>query len=393
MTHIVQVGAQRVHVAGDFVPEIGAFAALGRRALTRVRVATPGVHAAVALAVGGVCGFRRATLALAGSTAGALVAATPGWRGLAFAHALHHLGARRLGGGLHHVAAGRLAGTAPDGLAAHGDRLGLFTWLGAEAFDVFDGELLLGEAFDVHHEAFLVQADQADGLAVGAGAPGAADAVHVVFADVGNFVVHHVRQVFDVDAAGRDVGGHQSADVAALEAGQGLGARGLDIDDLPYVINYELPHVPEDYVHRIGRTGRAGKQGNAISLVCAREVGYLVDIEKLIKRPIEQVEVAGFEPEPEYEYPPGNKRRRTSAPPVTAPVAHRPERPERPVQGDRRPPRRNPMVAADGFDFSKPYEDTAPRHSLAETQKAPAKADPHKPKRVVAALLGGLGKR
>ena len=51
------------------------------------------------------------------------------------------------------------------------------------------------------------------------------------------------------------------------------------------------------------------------------------------------------------------------------------------------------MVAADGFDFSKPYEDTAPRHSLAETQKAPAKADPHKPKRVVAALLGGLGKR
>jgi ATP-dependent RNA helicase RhlE len=172
-----------------------------------------------------------------------------------------------------------------------------------------------------------------------------------------------------------------------------VAARGLDIDDLPYVINYELPHTPEDYVHRIGRTGRAGKPGNAISLVSAREVGYLVDIEKLIKRPIEQVEVAGFEPEPEYEYPPGNRRRRSPAPPVIAPIAHRPERQERPAHGDRRPPRRNPMIAADGFDFSKPYEDTAPRAELPDSPKALAKIDPHKPKRVVAALLGGLGKR
>ena len=92
-----------------------------------------------------------------------------------------------------------------------------------------------------------------------------------------------------------------------------VAARGLAVDDLPYVINYELPHTPEDYVHRIGRTGRAGKSGNAISLVSAHEVGYLVDIEKLIKRPIEQVEVVGFEPEAEYEYPPGNKKKR---PPV-----------------------------------------------------------------------------
>jgi superfamily II DNA/RNA helicase len=135
--------------------------------------------------------------------------------------------------------------------------------------------------------------------------------------------------------------------IKALEAFKGgtthaliatdVAARGLDIDDLPYVINYELPHTPEDYVHRIGRTGRAGKMGNAISLVSAREVGYLVDIEKLIKRPIEQVEVAGFEPEPEYEYPPGNKRRRAAPPPVKAPVAQRPERPER--QRTFQPPR------------------------------------------------------
>jgi len=141
--------------------------------------------------------------------------------------------------------------------------------------------------------------------------------------------------------------------------------------------------------------------GNAISLVSAHEVGYLVDIEKLIKRPIEQVEVAGFEPEPEYEYPPGNKKKRAPAP-VKAPVAHRAERPERSERSERpersadryeRRPRRNPMIAADGFDFSKPYEDTKPRGEVPDSPNAPAKADPHKPKRVVAALLGGLGRK
>mgnify|MGYP000968965420 FL=1 len=203
--------------------------------------------------------------------------------------------------------------------------------------------------------------------------------------------------------------------IKALEAFKGgethaliatdVAARGLDVDDLPYVINYELPHTPEDYVHRIGRTGRAGKMGNAISLVSAREVVYLVDIEKLIKRPIEQIEVAGFEPEPEYEYPPGNKKKRTA--PVIAPVAQRPERAERPERSersarpererndrqDRRPPRRNPMIAADGFDFSKPYEDNSPCGEVPDSPQAPAKVDPHKPRRVVAALLGGLGRK
>ena len=172
--------------------------------------------------------------------------------------------------------------------------------------------------------------------------------------------------------------------------GTDVAARGLDIDELPYVINYELPHVPEDYVHRIGRTGRAGRQGNAISLVSAHEVGYLIDIEKLIKRPIEQIEVAGFEPEPEYEYPPGNKKKRPS-PPVKAPLAQRPERNER---HERRGDRSNPMIAADGFDFSKPYEEKLePMGEVPDSPTAPAKPDPHKPKRVVAALLGGLGRK
>ena len=182
----------------------------------------------------------------------------------------------------------------------------------------------------------------------------------------------------------------------AFKAGQTLAlvatdvaARGLDVDDLPYVINYELPHVPEDYVHRIGRTGRAGKTGNAISLVSAHEVGYLVEIEKLIKRPIEQIEVAGFAPEPEYEYPPGNKKKRPAPPPAAAPVSHKPER----SHGRRQHPRDPyPMIAADGFDFSKPYE-SGTHGDLPDSPKAPAKADPHKPRKVVAALLGGLGRK
>ena len=77
-----------------------------------------------------------------------------------------------------------------------------------------------------------------------------------------------------------------------------IAARGIDIDQLPHVVNFELPNVPEDYVHRIGRTGRAGSEGRAISLVCVDEEGFLSDIERLIKRPIPREIVAGFEPDP-----------------------------------------------------------------------------------------------
>jgi ATP-dependent RNA helicase RhlE len=74
-----------------------------------------------------------------------------------------------------------------------------------------------------------------------------------------------------------------------------IAARGIDIDQLPHVVNFELPNVPEDYVHRIGRTGRAGAQGEAVSLVCADEEIFLRDIERLIKREIPRAQVAGFE--------------------------------------------------------------------------------------------------
>jgi len=77
-----------------------------------------------------------------------------------------------------------------------------------------------------------------------------------------------------------------------------IAARGLDIDQLPHVVNFDLPNVPEDYVHRIGRTGRAGREGEAVSLVCVDEAKLLRDIERLIGRDIPKREVAGFEPDP-----------------------------------------------------------------------------------------------
>jgi ATP-dependent RNA helicase RhlE len=75
-----------------------------------------------------------------------------------------------------------------------------------------------------------------------------------------------------------------------------IAARGLDIEALPHVVNYELPNVPEDYVHRIGRTGRAGMEGTATSLVGADEQELMAAIEKLLKRSIDREVVGGFEP-------------------------------------------------------------------------------------------------
>ncbi|WP_152184609.1 DEAD/DEAH box helicase [Sulfurimonas indica] len=86
-----------------------------------------------------------------------------------------------------------------------------------------------------------------------------------------------------------------------------IAARGIDIDQLPHVINYELPNVSEDYVHRIGRTGRAGNEGEALSLVCIDEDDYLKNIEKLIKKDIPKVWLKGFKPDPNIKAEPINK--------------------------------------------------------------------------------------
>ncbi|MNC29954.1 ATP-dependent RNA helicase RhlE [compost metagenome] len=77
-----------------------------------------------------------------------------------------------------------------------------------------------------------------------------------------------------------------------------IAARGLDIEELPHVVNYELPNVPEDYVHRIGRTGRAAATGEALSLVCVDEHKLLRDIERVLKREVPRMAIPGYEVDP-----------------------------------------------------------------------------------------------
>ncbi|MBV7454136.1 DEAD/DEAH box helicase [Acidovorax sp. sif1233] len=91
--------------------------------------------------------------------------------------------------------------------------------------------------------------------------------------------------------------GFKSGDIRALVATD-IAARGIDIDDLPHVVNYEIPNVSEDYVHRIGRTGRAGATGEAVSLVCMDEEGFMMDIERFTKQQIPVQIIEGFGPEP-----------------------------------------------------------------------------------------------
>ena len=106
-----------------------------------------------------------------------------------------------------------------------------------------------------------------------------------------------------------------------------LASRGLDIDSLPHVVNFELPHVAEDYVHRIGRTGRAGASGEAVSLVCVDEGRLLRDIEKLLARKLPARELEGFEPDPnarpKAEQRPGRGAGRARPKPVPRPAPPR----------------------------------------------------------------------
>jgi ATP-dependent RNA helicase RhlE len=95
----------------------------------------------------------------------------------------------------------------------------------------------------------------------------------------------------------RSLAGFKQGDVRVLVATD-IAARGLDIDQLPHVVNFELPNVAEDYVHRIGRTGRADRQGTATSLVCVDEHELLKNIERMLKCTIPEKVIAGFEPDP-----------------------------------------------------------------------------------------------
>ncbi|WP_428852314.1 DEAD/DEAH box helicase [Imbroritus primus] len=102
-----------------------------------------------------------------------------------------------------------------------------------------------------------------------------------------------------------------------------IAARGIDIDQLPHVVNFDLPNVSEDYVHRIGRTGRAGAEGEAISLVCIDEHGLLRDIERLIKRELPRTVLPGFEPDPTIAAEPIPNGRQSRNAPRGAPRAPR----------------------------------------------------------------------
>ena len=194
-----------------------------------------------------------------------------------------------------------------------------------------------------------------------------------------------------------------------------VAARGLDIDQLPFVVNYELPHTPEDYVHRIGRTGRAGMSGEAISLVSPDEMEYLANIEKLLKRPIPRI------PAPDL----GEQRRQPaargrsstgqpSAPRTTTRVGAAPEVPEvidrdearrqRIIREDkdagrrrarsgrevREPVSRAPAGNLPQFDFSKPYESVPKSTSTTPTEAVPT--GKKTAVRKIGALLGGSAK-
>ena len=112
-----------------------------------------------------------------------------------------------------------------------------------------------------------------------------------------------------------------------------IAARGIDIDELPHVVNFDLPHVPEDYVHRIGRTGRAGSSGEAVSLVCFDDRPLMIAIERLMTRQVEQRVIAGFEP--------GN-------PLHQQPREPQPQRGRRPQHGQQRPQQHNQRRGGNG---------------------------------------------
>ncbi len=175
-----------------------------------------------------------------------------------------------------------------------------------------------------------------------------------------------------------------------------VAARGLDIDDLPLVVNYELPHVPEDYIHRIGRTGRAGASGEAISLVAPEEERYLADIERLLKKKVEIVTAEDFDPasarveksERAPRAPRGERTTRTARapreprPPRSEPAAasHRPHRtvdaqPKSPSYGDQR---REERERAYALNPDQPMPAKPPAQSAAAGRAATSSHHGHK---------------
>ena len=164
-----------------------------------------------------------------------------------------------------------------------------------------------------------------------------------------------------------------------------VAARGLDIAELPCVINYDLPFNAEDYVHRIGRTGRAGASGDAISLYSDKDARLLADIEKLIKRKFELAELAGFVPHGR-----SHGRDRSSEP--ASPRRERSTSSASPRYSEERS--RGPVPRREKVDpwFLKPYEPEAAATEAERQQKQQSESTAKPPKARVAALLGGTRK-
>ena len=172
-----------------------------------------------------------------------------------------------------------------------------------------------------------------------------------------------------------------------------IAARGLDIELLPFVINYELPYAAEDYIHRIGRTGRAGSTGEAISLVCADEHRMLDDIERELKRKLERLplpELASSRKSSSH----GESRHAAPrhATGHKSSSAHKPASSHEPSSHSKPHPRPAAAPLPGGFDFSKPYE-FKPTDTPAEAPAASHSARYAKRGRPTAALLGGAAKK
>jgi ATP-dependent RNA helicase RhlE len=167
-----------------------------------------------------------------------------------------------------------------------------------------------------------------------------------------------------------------------------VAARGLDITDLPCVINFDLPYNAEDYVHRIGRTGRAGASGDALSVYSDKDERLLVDIEKLIKQTITRGELAGFAPSARAPREGGERM------PERRALRSDGEAPSRPSERERERGRsgNGPMPRREKIDpwFLKPYEPSA---APAPVKPASSGGSVKPGKQKVAALLGGLPKQ
>jgi ATP-dependent RNA helicase RhlE len=188
-----------------------------------------------------------------------------------------------------------------------------------------------------------------------------------------------------------------------------IAARGLDIAELPQVVNFDLPNVPEDYVHRIGRTGRAGSKGRAISLVSADEFHQLWDIERLIDRKLTRDTIKGFEPEHAVPESKGLKGAPKTSKPKVKPQNRRPDGPRPSKQasavlleqaspaaggspaaasgsvapaGDGSAPARKRlsrnMPAAKAVEAAPAPREARPRHESSESAERPARPHPGK---------------